>query len=238
MSFVLDETESTQTYLKALLNSGKGVISHLDYVLAQKQTAGQGRQGRSWVSEPGNLFISIWVRDFELPVTWIPHFVSIALIKVFKSYSVSSSRLQIKWPNDVLVDGEKKISGILCEKIGDGVLVGVGVNLLSAPDLSERKTSSLLSLAPDLKKEGLNIDFKDRLIDFLKDEPSLEALKNEYQEKSILKAGDPLQWEDLQTHQKGAGHFLRYGNFGEMIAQTEKGEHTLFSEEVHLSKNN
>ena len=235
MSRILDETDSTQIYFKKLLKEGHKPL-HLDYVLAHAQTAGQGRQGRSWVSEPGNLFVSIWIRDFQLPVTWIPHFISISLVRVFESYSIPASRLGIKWPNDVLIDGEQKISGILCEKIADGVLAGVGVNLISAPDLQERKTSSLISLSPYLQKTGLNLDFKDRLIHELTREPSLIELQKQYAFRSILKTGDGLDWEDIQTHQKGSGRFLRFGNFGELIAETNGSEKTLLSEEVHLKK--
>lgn len=236
MNWILDETESTQNFLKLRLGEPENRISHLDFVLAHHQTSGRGRQGRSWISEPGNLFISIYLKDLKLPLTWIPHFVSLALLNVFLSYEVPLDRIRIKWTNDLLIDGARKISGILCEKLGDGVIAGIGVNLLSAPDLAERKTISLLELVPSLKKEGLNLEFKDRLIQALKVEPKLDSLKHKYEQASLMNKGDALHWEDLQTRQKGEGEFLRFGDFGELIAQTAQGERSLLSEEVHFIK--
>ncbi|GAA3271992.1 hypothetical protein GCM10020258_47730 [Sphingomonas yabuuchiae] len=52
------------------------------------------------------------------------------------------ARLALKWPNDLLIDGAK-LSGILLERTGDAVVIGMGINLASAPDLSDRATTAL-----------------------------------------------------------------------------------------------
>jgi len=64
--------------------------------------------------------------------------VAVALAKVVKIFAPTVP-LQLKWPNDLLVDGAK-CSGILLERSGDVVVVGIGVNLVSAPDLPDRRT--------------------------------------------------------------------------------------------------
>ncbi len=52
------------------------------------------------------------------------------------------ARLALKWPNDLLIDGAK-LSGILLERTGDAIVIGMGINLASAPDLSDRATTAL-----------------------------------------------------------------------------------------------
>lgn len=64
--------------------------------------------------------------------------VAVALAKVVKAFAPNVP-LQLKWPNDLLVDGAK-CSGILLERSGNAVVIGIGVNLASAPDLPDRKT--------------------------------------------------------------------------------------------------
>ena len=67
--------------------------------------------------------------------------VAVALAKVVGIFAPSVP-LELKWPNDLLVDGAK-CSGILLERSGDSVVLGIGVNLVSAPDLPDRATASL-----------------------------------------------------------------------------------------------
>jgi BirA family transcriptional regulator, biotin operon repressor / biotin---[acetyl-CoA-carboxylase] ligase len=103
-------------------------------VIADQQTAGRGRHGRSWVSDAGaGLYFSIVLRPrFEML-----HFSLITLmsgVAVHDTLAEFALKPDIKWVNDVLI-GDKKISGILAETvetpIGVAVIVGIGVNLTS-----------------------------------------------------------------------------------------------------------
>ncbi|WP_175414082.1 biotin--[acetyl-CoA-carboxylase] ligase [Agrococcus sp. SGAir0287] len=99
------------------------------------QRAGRGRLGRAWVAPAGRcLAASILVRPTSPPDAWgwLPLAVGLALAEAIDPL-VPTATVSVKWPNDVLVDGAK-VAGILCERRGDDVVVGVGVNLVLTPD--------------------------------------------------------------------------------------------------------
>jgi BirA family biotin operon repressor/biotin-[acetyl-CoA-carboxylase] ligase len=126
--------------------------------VAEEQTAGRGRQGRSWVSPRGeNLLFSVLLRVDCVP-SRLPLVAIVAGLAVRDAVARAAPRadVRIKWPNDVLV-GSKKIAGILVEAITAGrrieaVVVGAGVNVHTRAfpeDLAERATSvSLVSSEP------------------------------------------------------------------------------------------
>jgi BirA family biotin operon repressor/biotin-[acetyl-CoA-carboxylase] ligase len=112
-------------------------------IVADEQTAGRGRQGRSWTSKKGTgLYMSLILRPQvdARELTLIPLIAAIAVHEVL--LKVFTIEADIKWPNDVLVD-EKKICGILCEAVdtplGLAVIVGIGLNL--SGDAPENATS-------------------------------------------------------------------------------------------------
>lgn len=120
-------------------------------VVAEHQTSGRGRRGRSWTDEPGtSLLVSIILRP-SLAVAELPMLSYVAAVAVADALeSVAALRPQLKWPNDVLI-GDRKIAGILLEsRVGPAaatVVIGIGVNLnqRSFPaELAERATSVAL----------------------------------------------------------------------------------------------
>ncbi len=126
--------------------------------VAEEQTAGRGRQGRSWVSPRGeNLLFSVLLRVDCVP-SRLPLVAIVAGLAVRDAAARAAPRadVRIKWPNDVLV-GTKKVAGILVEAITVGrhieaVVVGAGVNVhtrVFPEELAERATSvSLVSSEP------------------------------------------------------------------------------------------
>ena len=111
-------------------------------VIADRQETGRGRQGNSWVSPEGNLYMSVILREAVSPkeAGQISFIAAVALADVLKEAIQPEHTVQQKWPNDVWVDG-KKISGILLEseyssatKTMDWVVLGIGVNLNAAPE--------------------------------------------------------------------------------------------------------
>lgn len=119
-------------------------------VRADVQTAGRGRRGRNWISEYGNLFCSL---VFEFDLKYFGYLVMISALSLAQAVESFSKQIkpQLKWPNDVLLNG-KKLSGILLEKgEGDYIIVGIGVNIASAPEKEK-----LLYQATSLSEHGID----------------------------------------------------------------------------------
>jgi len=121
-----DSLDSTNRYLLGEARAGapEGVVAVADY-----QTAGRGRRGRTWVAPPGaSLLVSVLVRP-SLPSDRT-QLVSIAagLAMADAVERVAGFRPALKWPNDLLAD-EKKLAGLLAEADGDAVVVGAGLNV-------------------------------------------------------------------------------------------------------------
>lgn len=129
-----------------------------DVFAADMQTAGRGRLDHRWLSAPGeNLMMSAVVDVADVPpqeVATLPLIAGLAVAQavsgVFSGQGNPSkaSDVKIKWPNDVLLSG-RKICGILCERSGDSVIVGIGVNVNQTafpPEISQRATSLRLEL--------------------------------------------------------------------------------------------
>jgi len=122
------------------------------WLRAESQTAGRGRLGRDWVSPPGNLYAStiVRLRPSDPPAATLALVAAVALDEVASAYAVPE-RLTLKWPNDLMLDGEK-LSGILLERSGDAVIIGIGVNLAHHPEGIGRTVASLAAKgfgAPD-----------------------------------------------------------------------------------------
>lgn len=114
-----------------------------DWLVAIEQQSGRGRQGREWISPPGNFYGSTVVdlrRTDPQPQT-LSLAAGLALIEALDT-AVPGRALMLKWPNDVLLLG-KKLAGILLERSASRVVIGFGVNLSSAPDLPNRQSASL-----------------------------------------------------------------------------------------------
>ena len=123
----LDVVSSTQTVAFDLAARG---APDRTVVVAEHQTAGRGRHGRSWIDEPGSsLLASIVVRPALPPARW-PLYGFVTAVAVAEALRAAAGlEARLKWPNDVLVGGAK-IAGILLEARGDQALViGIGLNV-------------------------------------------------------------------------------------------------------------
>ena len=146
----LARVDSTQQVARDLARAGapEGTA-----VVAEEQTAGRGRLGRTWHSPPGeNLYCSVVLRPPRAPGE-VPQIALVAGIAVAAAVEEATGRRPaIKWPNDVLLDG-KKVAGILTEMESEldrvhHVIAGIGVNLNTRrfPRELRDKASSLLLL--------------------------------------------------------------------------------------------
>ena len=125
----VDSTNTWVTQHAADVESGRVVFT-------LNQTAGRGRQGRRWVSPPGDSVAFSVVLD-ALPggfhATWVSLLAGVSVVECVRGLGVTTAGL--KWPNDVLV-GTDKLAGILVEVLGDSrLVVGMGINLRTSTDI-------------------------------------------------------------------------------------------------------
>lgn len=145
---VLPETGSTNADLAARIAAG-GRLVEGHWLIADRQTAGRGRQGRQWFDGTGNFMGSTFVERRAadpLPGT-LALVAGLAVYEAVAALISPPHRPELKWPNDVLIGGAK-LCGILLEAAGPGVIVGIGVNLAAAPDLPDRATIALAQFGP------------------------------------------------------------------------------------------
>jgi len=116
-------------------------------IASETQTAGRGRQGRSWHSEPSAaLMFSLLVRPravTQASMGWLPLLAGVAAASAVRH--VTGVRACLKWPNDVLID-DGKLAGILAERSGEAVVIGIGLNMLGRPDSLPVPTATSLEL--------------------------------------------------------------------------------------------
>jgi len=125
-----DSVGSTQDEAARL---AAGNAPHGTVVAARQQTTGRGRHGRSWISPPGNVHLTVILR-LGIPSTRAPEIGFLAALAVAETAeTLQPHPTQLKWPNDVLLDGAK-ISGILVEQAATAVLLGMGINVQHAPE--------------------------------------------------------------------------------------------------------
>lgn len=145
-----DSIDSTNTYASRLARDG---AAEGTAVIADTQTGGKGRLGRSWVSPPGvNLYLSVILRPSKSAAS-APQLSLLAAVAVAETIAQHIQLSPaIKWPNDVLVSG-KKVCGILTEMQTkacglQAVILGIGVNINASlsvfPEELQAKAASLL----------------------------------------------------------------------------------------------
>lgn len=126
----------------ALVGEPSGLV-----VVSGVQLNGRGTNGRNWVSARGNLFMSILIRP-DVLIADAPQLSLLAGLAVCEALTpFTSGRVNLKWPNDVLL-GNAKLAGVLVETTCssgtlDWAIIGIGVNLAIAPVLLERSTAMI-----------------------------------------------------------------------------------------------
>ncbi|MCO6004778.1 biotin--[acetyl-CoA-carboxylase] ligase [Actinoallomurus purpureus] len=149
---VVAETGSTNADLAALARSGadEGLV-----LVAEAQTAGRGRLDRAWTAPPrSGLAFSVLLRP-EVPLArlgWLPLMAGVAVVSALRGFAEVEGATRggmadaaLKWPNDVMIRG-RKLAGILAERAGDAVVLGVGLNVSLRADELPVPTATSLAL--------------------------------------------------------------------------------------------
>ena len=131
-----------------------------DVFVAEFQSAGRGRLDHTWLSAKGeNLTFSVVLSGAGRPpseIATLPLVVGLAVVKALKGLAP----LSLKWPNDVLCEG-RKLAGILCERHGDNVIAGIGLNVNQTafpPEIVSRATSLAVLCGRRFDREAVLAD--------------------------------------------------------------------------------
>ena len=160
-----DEIDSTNLEARRMAENGDfGPL----WITAKRQSGGKGRRGREWVSKTGNLFCTGLFPHNGTPASAAQlSFAAALAVHETVSYFRPDADTKIKWPNDVLLGGAK-ISGILLESGTTNdqiwVAVGIGINIVSAPDNTEFPAICLTADTP-LKQHPYLPDVKKKLFE-------------------------------------------------------------------------
>ncbi len=127
------------------------------WITAKTQSAGRGRRGRTWVSEPGNLYATLLLSD-SAPPERAAELSFVAGLAVHDAVGTRipglARRLSLKWPNDGLIDG-CKFAGILIEGEGTAIAIGVGINCNHHPQNTAYPATDLAAAGVRATPEGL-----------------------------------------------------------------------------------
>ncbi len=168
---VYDEVDSTNSQAKRLSQEGK--LSGPTWIRANRQTAGRGRQGRTWQSASGNLMCSLAMNSRCAPAELAQlSFVTALAVRDAIANIAPELNAELKWPNDVLLEGAK-VSGILLESFPTPqpqetcLVIGIGVNLADFPKDTPYPATSVGERAgktvdPDTMLEHLSFAFAKR----------------------------------------------------------------------------
>lgn len=208
--------------------------------VAEEQTAGRGRQGRTWVSPRGeNLLFSVLLRVDCVP-SRVPLVAIVAGLAVRDAVARAAPRadVRIKWPNDVLV-GPKKVAGVLVEAITVGrrieaVVVGVGVNVhtrMFPEELAERATSvSLVASEPPDRDVIL-----ERILEGIDHDLHVVLARGLGMVRARLDGADALRGKRVRNDSGDAGVASGIDDEGRLTVRRDDGVLTRWSAgEVHL----
>lgn len=150
----IPEIGSTNTALLARLADGQA-SGEGAWLITDRQSAGRGRAGRTWFGGAGNFMGSTvaWLVSGDPPAPTLALVAGVAVHRVVSALAPNARDLWLKWPNDLLVAGAK-LGGILLERQGDAVVVGIGVNLAAAPDLPNRSSTSLREIGVGIPRDA------------------------------------------------------------------------------------
>lgn len=212
------EVTSTNDEVKNLLAKTNLVV-----LSAEKQSGGRGRRGRKWQGVSGNLYFTY---TYQIPTQDLSKYVCLIGLSLAKTVQeiVQSADIQIKWPNDVFLNGGK-LSGILLENISENLwAIGIGVNIVGAPEIANNRYK-----AASLSENGVfisRIDFLKKYLEiFMTDsaqyiKEGFETIRKKWLDYA-MNLGSVVTIKN-EAHEK-QGIFLTLDDSGYIVLKTEQG---------------
>lgn len=230
MNFLIEwenEVGSTNDELVRRIAENPAAVPSGTLLSARMQTAGRGRHRRAWLAEPGkNLLFSFFLKT-DAPLMTVPSLTMAVAMGVDDALQDLGVHSVLKWPNDILV-ADKKICGILSEGIsGQGVVVGVGLNVNMSPDalaMIDRPATSIFA------ETGCEHDLDAVLAQILENLPrwierwevnGFRGLREMYQKKC---AAYYREVHVRDGEKKQTGLLIGFGDCGEAILRRSDGE--------------
>ena len=235
----LPECGSTNAYVKEHFEEFGPVAA----VYTENQTAGRGRLGRSWVNAEGKaLYYTVAIKEPLAQPATLPLLASLAVRRQLQlRYGVDC---QIKWPNDLLLNG-KKIVGILCESVsygyqqqGRGILCGIGINLAQPQEYFD---AAGLPHGTSLALQGVSVDMDtdpEWLAQYMTDFGFDRALYT-YEAEGFAPYRERYKALCVNlgrrvTYDGGAGTAVDVDDEGRLIVRDETGDTRVFTGEVSV----
>ncbi len=196
----------------AIKNAKKGLPEGTSY-LSYSQTKGRGRNNNKWESMKGNLFLSTIFRPTLSKIKWqqLSLIIGLSILETLIKLGVDKNIIELKWPNDVLVE-KSKISGVLLESFDDFIVAGIGLNVLNNPHNDRKWNTTKLHDHTDndfsikyIANEMLNLIFKNYSI---WENKGLNFFRNNINNKIVIKLNS--QSVDI------SGFFLGIGDNGSL----------------------
>jgi BirA family biotin operon repressor/biotin-[acetyl-CoA-carboxylase] ligase len=227
---VVQSIGSTNAAVVAEADQPEGLV-----VVAEQQTSGRGRLGREWTSPArAGLTFSFLLRPDvpEARWTWLPLLAGLAIAEA--TSEMANIDVALKWPNDLLI-GDKKVGGILVERHGHAVVVGVGINVTTTQDELPVAEATSLTLA------GAAVSDRESLLRAVlraigaryaewQSSPDDSALASAYTDRCrTIESDVTVTMPDGSTL---SGPAARVDEHGRLVVVTDDGEHAVRSGDV------
>lgn len=224
-----EEVTSTNDEIRQLPELEAGVV-----LSAVRQTAGRGRRGHLWHAPAGNLYFTYSWHILPEDLSRMVCLIGLSLAETVLELS-SQAEIKIKWPNDVFLN-HKKISGILLENIAKDLwIIGIGVNIVSAPQLSGgayqatslQENDILISREAFLRRYLLK--FEEIIAEYAKE--GFTPLKKRWLNLA-LNYQQPIMIKGEKEIKKGV--FLTLDDKGYLVLKTKEGEERIVAGDLFI----
>ncbi len=198
-----------------------------EVILAARQTAGRGRHGRDWDSPPGNLYLSVTVDPpTGRPAGELAFVAGLAAAEAIEAATGGAARVQLKWPNDLMLGG-RKLGGLLIEGATGAarptLALGLGVNLVRFPEDASYPATSLAEAGCPVAPEIVARAFCERLEDWLRtwETDGFAPVRTGWLARAAGLGGRLVA--HLPDGKSRDGLFLDIDERGALVLQTENG---------------
>jgi len=232
-----DTTVSTNNDARELIGNG---MTGTVLIVSDRQTGGRGRQGKSFLSPEGGLYMTLTYRS-EVPLENVIPMTSAAAVGVCRAIEdVAGAQCGIKWVNDIYYEG-KKLGGILVESINDYVemtsdylIIGIGINMTTAPEVENIGGVTSAALADEgyaVEVETLCAKIVGELLAIRNSGYYFPAYIDEYRRRSVV-LGHEITF--TQNGETCTGTAESIGDNGELIVKSGDALVTLASGEISV----